>query len=78
MLNVFEGSLRFVNLETGEERVISALDRVTIHPGLPHRVAIEARCAAGSTSSGSRRTCARTPVRGLARRAPAEASTPTA
>ncbi len=41
MLNVFEGSLRFVNLDTGQERVISAPDRVTIHPGMPHRVAIE-------------------------------------
>ena len=41
MLNVFEGSLRFVNLETGQERAISAPDRVTIHPGMPHRVAIE-------------------------------------
>ena len=41
VLNVFEGSLRFVNLDTGQERVISAPDRVTIHPGMPHRVAIE-------------------------------------
>ena len=41
VLNVFEGSLRFVNLETGEERVIAAPDHVTIRPGLPHRVAIE-------------------------------------
>ena len=43
VLNVLEGSLRFVNLETGEERLISAPDLVTIHPGLPHRVAIEGR-----------------------------------
>ncbi len=42
-LNVLEGSLRFVNLDTGEERLISAPDLVTIHPGLPHRVAIEGR-----------------------------------
>ena len=41
VLNVFEGSLQFVNLDTGQERVISAPDRVTIHPGMPHRVAIE-------------------------------------
>ena len=33
VLNVFEGSLRFVNLKTGQERVISAPDRVPIHPG---------------------------------------------
>ncbi len=42
-LNVLEGSLRFVNLDTGEDRLISAPDRVTIHPGLPHRVALEGR-----------------------------------
>ncbi len=42
-LNVLEGSLRFVNLDTGEKRLISAPDLVTIHPGLPHRVAIEGR-----------------------------------
>ena len=41
VLNVLEGRLRFVNLETSEERLISAPDRVTIHPGLPHRVALE-------------------------------------
>ena len=43
VLNVLEGTLRFVNLETGEERLISAPDLVTIRPGLPHRVAIEGR-----------------------------------
>ncbi len=43
VLNVLEGSLRFVNLETGEERLISAPDRVTIRPGLPHRVALVGR-----------------------------------
>ena len=43
MLNVIEGSLRFVYLETNEERLISAPDSVTIHPGLPHRVALEGR-----------------------------------
>ena len=41
VLNVLEGSLRFVNVESGEERVISAPDRVTIRPGMPHRVSIE-------------------------------------
>ena len=43
VLNVIEGSLRFVYLETNEERLISAPDSVTIHPGLPHRVALEGR-----------------------------------
>ena len=43
VLNVLEGNLRFVNLETSEERLISAPDLVTIHPGQPHRVAIEGR-----------------------------------
>lgn len=41
VLNVLEGSLRFVNLETGETRRISAPGRVTIHPGMRHRVAID-------------------------------------
>ena len=40
VLNVVEGSLRFVNLDTAEERLISAPDLVTIHPGLAHRVAL--------------------------------------
>ena len=43
VLNVLEGSLRFVNIVTGEECLISAPDLVTIHPGLPHRVALEGR-----------------------------------
>ena len=41
VLNVLEGSLRFANLETGEERSIAAPAQVTIHPGLPHKVAVE-------------------------------------
>lgn len=41
VLNVLEGSLRFVNIGSGEERVVSAPDRVRIRPGLPHRVATE-------------------------------------
>ncbi len=43
VLNVLEGTLRFVNLETGEERLLSAPDHATIHPGLSHRVALEGR-----------------------------------
>ncbi|MDE2762459.1 MAG: DUF1971 domain-containing protein [Gemmatimonadota bacterium] len=41
VLNVLEGSLRFANLETGEEQSIAAPAQVTIHPGLPHKVAVE-------------------------------------
>ena len=41
VLNVLEGSLRFVNLRTSEEQLISAPDLVTIHPGLLHRIALE-------------------------------------
>ena len=41
VLNVLEGSLRFANLDTGEEQSIAAPAQVTIHPGLPHKVAIE-------------------------------------
>jgi len=41
VLKVLEGSLRFANLETGEEQSITAPAQVTIQPGLPHKVAIE-------------------------------------
>ena len=41
MLNVLEGSLRFVNLETGETRRILAPGRVTIRPRARHRVAVD-------------------------------------
>ncbi len=41
VLNILKGSLRFTNLQTGEARLISAPNHVTIHPGLPHKVAIE-------------------------------------
>lgn len=41
MLNILEGSLRFANLETGETRRISAPNRVTIHPRMRHRVAVD-------------------------------------
>ena len=41
VLNVLEGSLRFVNLECGNEQSITAPAQVTINPGLPHKVAIE-------------------------------------
>ena len=54
VLNVLEGSLRFVNIETGEERLISAPDVVTIRPGLLIGWPWRAGCAAGSTSTGSR------------------------
>ena len=43
VLNVLDGSLWFVNIETGGERLISAPNIVTIRPGLPHRVALEGR-----------------------------------
>ena len=38
VLHVFAGSLRFVNLQDGVEREVSAPDLVVIHPELPHRV----------------------------------------
>lgn len=42
-LAVLEGGLRFVNVETGEERPVSAPDVVTIHPGVPHKLVPEGR-----------------------------------
>lgn len=41
MLNVLEGSLRFVNLESGETRRISAPNCLTIRPQARHRVAVD-------------------------------------
>ena len=43
VLHVFEGSIRFVDLETAVERVVTAPDLITIHPGAPHRVVVESR-----------------------------------
>lgn len=40
VLHVFDGSLRYVNLQTGAERDVSAPDLVIIHPELPHRVSV--------------------------------------
>ena len=41
VLNVLEGSLCFVNLETGEEQSIAAPAQFTIQPGVPHKVTVE-------------------------------------
>lgn len=43
VLHVFEGSLSFVDLEAGGERLVSAPDRLTINPQVPHRVVIDRR-----------------------------------
>ena len=41
VLHVFEGSLNFVDIGSGEQRSVSAPDLVTIHPEAPHRVEVE-------------------------------------
>ena len=41
VLHVFEGSLNFVDIASGEQRTVSAPDLVTIHPEAPHRVEVE-------------------------------------
>ena len=41
VLHVFDGQLRYVNLETGAEIAVSAPDLVVIHPELPHRVSVD-------------------------------------
>ena len=38
VLHVFEGSLRFTDLASGEQRTVSAPELVTIHPEAPHKV----------------------------------------
>ena len=40
VLQVLEGSLRFVDMAKGGERVLKASDRVVIHPESPHRVVV--------------------------------------
>lgn len=40
VLHVFEGSLEFLDLITGETRTVLASDLVIIRPGAPHRVAV--------------------------------------
>ena len=46
VLNVMEGSLKFVDLEKGEERTVTAPGQVTIRPEAPHHVTLdgEVRC----------------------------------
>ena len=41
VLHVLEGRISFVDLRSLEESAISAPGQVTIHPGAPHRVAID-------------------------------------
>ena len=41
VLHVFEGSLKFVDVASGEERTLTAPDLVTIHPEAPHHVVLE-------------------------------------
>ena len=41
VLSVIEGSVRFVDLETADERVVSAPNNVTIRPQAPHRLIID-------------------------------------
>ena len=41
VLHLFGGSLRYLDLEQGVERVVNAPDSVIIHPELPHRVSVD-------------------------------------
>ena len=41
VLHVFEGTLRYLELESARERVVSAPDLIVIHPEVPHRVAAD-------------------------------------
>ena len=41
VLHLFDGNLRYVDLERDVERVISAPDSLIIHPELPHRVSVD-------------------------------------
>ena len=40
VLHVFEGSLVFVDLASGNERLVAAPDRVVIQPRIPHKVVV--------------------------------------
>lgn len=41
VLRVIEGSVRFVDLGTADERIISAPDHITIRPQAPHRLIVD-------------------------------------
>lgn len=43
VLHIFEGSVRFVNLETGDEHDVSAPDHIIIHPQVPHKLRLTGR-----------------------------------
>ena len=40
VLHVLEGSILFVNLTTGDERLAEAPGTIVIHPGVPHKVVV--------------------------------------
>ena len=40
VLHVIEGSILFVNLTTGDERLAEAPDNIVIHPGVSHKVVV--------------------------------------
>ena len=40
VLHVLEGSLTFIDLASGNERVVAAPDSVVIQPRIPHRVTV--------------------------------------
>ena len=41
VLHVFDGHLRFINLQDGSEAAVDAPDLMTIHPEVPHRVEVD-------------------------------------
>ena len=63
VLHVFEGSLRFVELDTSDERVVSAPDLIVIRPRQAHRVILGdvLRCRIDFFREPEGRTAARTP-----------------
>ena len=40
VLHVLEGSILFVDLTTGDERLAAAPDTIVIHPEVPHKVVV--------------------------------------
>ena len=40
VLHVLDGSILFVDLTTGDERLVEAADSIVIHPGVPHKVVV--------------------------------------
>ena len=54
VLHVLEGSILFINLTTGDERLAESPDTIAIHPGVPHKVVVPGPLTCRIDFSGTR------------------------